>query len=121
MGIKDLRFGSCLHEDWSDCDPDEFLQDRCQEFPFLPDASYYFVAAYITESPLGSWLGDLLVRPPSASGRGSGRGRRIEFEVENGLELGGLTHFDLLNHPAVYRQIHDWVTRAPRQLQASSV
>ncbi len=35
---------------------------------------------------------------PSSSGRGTGRGRRIPFEVDNGLELSGLTHFDLLCH-----------------------
>jgi len=40
VGIKDLRYGSCAEEDWFDCDPDEFLCDRCQEMPFLPEASY---------------------------------------------------------------------------------
>src|SRR5436309_2177677 len=34
-GIKDLRFGSCIEEDWCDCHPDEFLRDRCNEVPFL--------------------------------------------------------------------------------------
>jgi hypothetical protein len=56
------------------------------------------------------------VRMPSASGRGNGRGRRIAFEVENGYELSGLTHFDLLNHPAVYAQMHAWLSPdAPRR------
>jgi pimeloyl-ACP methyl ester carboxylesterase len=113
-GIKDMRFGSCAEEDWRDCDPDEFLRDRCQEVPFLPDAHYYFVATSVTEVPLGSILGDLLVRVPSASGRGNSRGRRIPFEIDNGFETTGLTHFDLLNHPAVYEQLRGWVTRAPR-------
>jgi pimeloyl-ACP methyl ester carboxylesterase len=113
VGIKDLRYGSCVDEDWSDCDPDEFLRDRCQEVPFLPDANYYFVGAALTDGPLGSLLGDLLVRTPSASGRGNGKGRSIPFEVDNGRELTGLTHFDLLNHPAVYDQIRTWITRTP--------
>jgi pimeloyl-ACP methyl ester carboxylesterase len=113
-GIKDLRFGSCVEEDWSGCeDPDEFLRDRCQEVPFLPDAHYYFIGATLREGPLGHVLGDLLVRMPSASGRGSGKGRCIPFEVDNGHELAGLTHFDLLNHPAVYEQLRAWITRAP--------
>ena len=112
VGIKDLRFGSCLDEDWSDCDPDEFLRDRCRETPFLPHAAYYFVGATLTAGPLGAMLGDLLVRMPSASGRGSGRGRSIPFEVGNGHELAGLNHFDLLNHPAVYEQLRIWLTRA---------
>ncbi len=113
VGIKDLRFGSCVEEDWSECDPDEFLRDRCQEVPFLPDANYYFVGATLDDGPLGSLIGDLLVRIPSASGRGTGRGRRIPFEVDNGCELRGLTHFDLLNHPAVYEQIRQWCAPPP--------
>ena len=113
VGIKDLRFGSCVEEDWCDCDPDEYLRDRCQEVPFLPDANYYFIGATLSAGPLGSLLGDLLVRMPSASGRGRGKGRRIPFEVDNGHELAGLTHFDLLNHPAVYEQLRAWVVRSP--------
>ena len=112
-GIKDLRFGSCVEEDWCDCDPDEFLRDRCREVPFLPDANYYFVAATLTAGPLGSLFGDLLVRMPSASGRGNGRGRRIPFEVDHGQELAGLNHFHLLNHPAVYERLRAWITRPP--------
>jgi hypothetical protein len=109
VGIKDLRYGSCVEEDWCDCDPDEFLRDRCREVPFLPDAHYYFIGSTLS-GPLGRVLGDLLVRMPSASGRGNGRGRRIAFEVDHGQELSGLTHFDLLGHPAVYAQIRAWLT-----------
>jgi pimeloyl-ACP methyl ester carboxylesterase len=113
VGIKDLRFGSCVEEDWCDCDPDEYLRDRCQEVPFLPHANYYFIAATLNEGPVGNLIGDLLVRIPSGSGRGSGKGRLIPFEVDNGLELTGLTHFDLLNHPAVYEQLRTWIMRPP--------
>jgi pimeloyl-ACP methyl ester carboxylesterase len=115
VGIKDLRFGSCVEEDWCDCDADEFLRDRCKEVPFLPDAHYYFVGATISPAPLGRLVGDLLVRIPSASGRGSGRGRRIPFEVDNGHELASVNHFGLLNHPAVYEQLRLWITRTPRR------
>ena len=109
-GIKDLRFGSCADEDWCDCNPDEFLRDRCQEVPFLPGAHYYFIAATLNPQAVGQVFGDLLVRLPSASGQG-GTGRRIPFEVEHGHHVPGLHHFDLLNHPAVYRQMHTWLTR----------
>jgi pimeloyl-ACP methyl ester carboxylesterase len=113
-GIKDLRFGSCVEEDWCDCDPDEFLRDRCTEVPFLPAATYYFIGATISRDPgdpLGRLAGDLLVRFPSASGQG-GR-RRIPFAIDNGAHLGGLNHFQLLNHPAVYEQMRSWITPTP--------
>src|SRR5204862_488998 len=53
-GIKDLRFGSCLEEDWCGCDPDEFLRDRCCECPFLESATYCFVAATLSAGPSGA-------------------------------------------------------------------
>jgi pimeloyl-ACP methyl ester carboxylesterase len=110
VGIKDLRFGSVVEEDWSSCDPDELLRDRCTEVPFLEHASYYFVGATVTRDarhPVGRLVGDLLVQLPSASGRG--RRRRIPFELDNGRHVGGLTHFDLLNHPDVYEQMRQWL------------
>jgi pimeloyl-ACP methyl ester carboxylesterase len=109
-GIKDLRFGACIEEDWCDCDPDELLTDRCHDVPCLPGATFYFIAATLSRGegdPLGTVVGDLLVRVPSASG--SGRRRRVPFA--DGRRLGGLSHFDLLNHPAVYEQIRDWLSR----------
>lgn len=109
-GIKDLRFGACIEEDWCDCDPDELLTDRCHDVPFLPGATFYFIAATISRGegdPLGTVVGDLLVRVPSASG--AGRRRRVPFGVDDGRRLGGLTHFDLVNHPAVYEQIRAWL------------
>jgi pimeloyl-ACP methyl ester carboxylesterase len=115
VGIKDLRYGSLAEADWLGHDPDEYLRDRCQEVPFLPDAAYYFIGATLAE-PFGRVLGDLLVRLPSASGAGRDGGRSIPFEVENGRHLPGLTHFDLLNHPAVYEQLKAWLTRGPASL-----
>lgn len=119
VGIKDLRYGSCVEDDWCDCDPDEFLRDRCQEVPFLADANYYFIGATLREGPVGSLIGDLLVRMPSASGRGSGKGRRIPFEVDNGHELTGPNHIDLLCHPAVYRQLRSWIERPVPEVVAT--
>ena len=110
-GVKDLRFGACLDEDWRDVDPDEFLRDRCHETPFLPRATYHFVAATVTPSLLGIIAGDHLVRSHSAAGRG--RSRRIPFDAEHGLTLTGLNHLDLLNHPLVYAKLRDWLTPSP--------
>jgi pimeloyl-ACP methyl ester carboxylesterase len=107
-GVKDLRFGACLDEDWGDVDPDEFLRDRCSEVPFLPHATYHFVAATVAPPRFGMIVGDHLVRSQSAAGRG--RSRRIPFDTEHGLTLTGLNHLDLLNHPLVYAKLRDWLT-----------
>ena len=117
-GIKDLRFGSISEEDWIGQDPDEFLRDRCREVPFLEGAHYYFIGATLYPGRLGQLLGDLLVRSPSASGRGNGRGRRVPFQVDNGFELTGCNHFQLLNHPAVYEQLRGWLARSPQPTRA---
>jgi pimeloyl-ACP methyl ester carboxylesterase len=120
-GIKDMRFGSVAQADWHGHDPDELLRDRCREVPFLPDASYHFIGATLASGPLGRVLGDLIVRPPSASGTGRPGGRSIPFDVDGGARLEGLTHFDLLNHPAVYEQLRRWLARGPGPLAASGV
>ncbi|TFV56818.1 alpha/beta fold hydrolase [Mycobacterium sp. PS03-16] len=106
-GIKDLRFGACLDDDWHDADPDELLRDRCGEVPFLPNASYHFVATSAAPQAVGRVLGDHLVKPSSASGQG--RHRRLPFESDNGLVLTGLHHFDLLNHPEIYDRLVRWL------------
>ena len=112
-GIKDLRFGSCMEEDWCDCDPDEFLRDRCCECPFLESATYCFIAATLSASPRGPGgaVGDLLVSYHSAAG--AGRRRRIPFAAEHGSHVGGIDHLRLLNHPAVYERIHERLAQDP--------
>jgi pimeloyl-ACP methyl ester carboxylesterase len=113
VGVKDLRYGNIVEEDWLGHDPDELLRDRCTEVPLLDHVTYYFVAACLTrdpEHPAGRLVGDGLVRYPSASGRG--RTRHIPFAMDNGAHIGGIGHLSLLNHPDVYRQILTWLTPA---------
>jgi pimeloyl-ACP methyl ester carboxylesterase len=89
-GIRDLRQGSLVDEDWRDCDPDALRSAACREVPLLEGATHHFVAATVTRSakhPLGRLIGDWLVLEPSASGRS--RTRRIPFRVEDGAHLGG--------------------------------
>ena len=103
-GIRDLRRGSLVDEDWSGRDPDALRAKALCEVPLLPNATHAFVAATITRSdkhPLGRLLGDTLVLSPSASGRRLG--------LEHGLALGGTHHLALLNHPEVYEQLRAWV------------
>jgi pimeloyl-ACP methyl ester carboxylesterase len=109
-GIRDLRQGSLVDEDWRDCDPDALRAAACAEVPLLDGATHCFVSATVTRSdrhPVGRLIGDVLVLKPSATGRS--RTRRIPFDEEYGMHLGGAHHFALLNHPAVYEQLRAWL------------
>jgi pimeloyl-ACP methyl ester carboxylesterase len=109
-GIRDLRQGSLVDADWRDCDPDALRAVACQEVPLLEGATHCFVAATVTRSgrdPVGRLLGDCLVLRPSASGRS--RTRRIPFEEEYGMHIGGTHHVALLNHPKVYERMLGWL------------
>jgi pimeloyl-ACP methyl ester carboxylesterase len=113
-GIRDLRSGSLVDEDWQGRDPEALRAAACQEVPLLEGAAHHFVAATITRDPthpVGRLVGDWLVLVPSASGRS--RARLIGFRDEDGVLLGGMHHLTLLNHPAVYEQLREWLARAP--------
>ena len=77
----------------------------------LPHARYHLVAGTLTTSPrhpVGAFLGDMLVRVPSASGR---RGHMVElFPGADVLHVPRAGHFDLLNHPRVHRALREWLT-----------
>ncbi|MFE3545337.1 esterase/lipase family protein [Nocardia sp. NPDC059177] len=115
-GIRDLRQGSLVDEDWRDLDDDTLRARAVQEVPLIVHADHYFVTATITRSPkhpLGRVVGDGLVLTGSGSGRG--RSRRIGLGEVNGLHVPAANHFSLLNHDAVYRALHSWLSSRPRR------
>ena len=82
-GIKDLRFGYVLDDDWTGKDPDTDLRDDRNDVPMAPNVTYGFLAATFwqdAEHPLGQMLGDLLVSVPSAMGHCS-EGRHVRFSL----------------------------------------
>jgi pimeloyl-ACP methyl ester carboxylesterase len=114
-GIRDLRQGSLVDADWRDCDPDALKAVACREIPLLEGATHCFVAATVTpggRDPVGRLIGDCLVLQPSASGRS--RTRRIPFEEEYGMHVGGTHHLALLNHPKVYERMLAWLEAEAR-------
>ena len=104
VGIKDLRTGSLLDDEWRDTDPRSKSQRH--DVPLIPTANHYAISATVTTSrrnPLGGLVGDLLVQPASARGR-SRRGTHIPIPVEHTRHFAGLHHFNLLDHPRVYER-----------------
>jgi pimeloyl-ACP methyl ester carboxylesterase len=103
-GIKDLRFGYVVHDDWSDYDPDACLRSHRHNVPLLSSAEHYSISATISSGqrhPLGWIFGDLLVPPASAHGHHP-HNRNVNFPRDHRYHLGNSHHFDLLNHPDVY-------------------
>jgi pimeloyl-ACP methyl ester carboxylesterase len=120
-GIRDLRHGSLVDEDWRGRDPEALRAVACKEVPLLPGATHCFVSATITRDPkhpLGRLLGDILVLVPSATGQG--KTRRIPFREEHGHHVGGTHHIALLNHPEVYERLHSWLATAPVAVAAGA-
>jgi pimeloyl-ACP methyl ester carboxylesterase len=110
-GIKDLRYGYLADEDWLEQDPDAFLHNTGREIPFLETANHYFVCATVAadpNAPISRIVGDLLVLPASAFSQAR-RGERMRFGIDQYRHIGGATHFDLLNHPAIYEQLRTWL------------
>ncbi len=107
VGIKDLRFGAIVEDDWRGIDPDALLHNTVGEHSLAPGIDHHFVAGVVTSNPthpVGVAVGDLIVR--SASGTGGGH-----LEPENAVVVGGKNHFELLNEPEVLDCVMGWLAR----------
>jgi pimeloyl-ACP methyl ester carboxylesterase len=107
-GVKDLRYGYTIDEEWAGKDPDQVFADARQDIPLVDSAGYYFLAATISrdpEHPVGQLLGDLMVRLPSASGEAPEPARRIHFS--SGAVFPGMNHVHIANHPDVYEALRN--------------
>ncbi len=110
-GIKDLRFGAILDEDWRDQDPDARERPMSHGVVPLRRAAYLVVAGSVTtdpDHPVTRMVGDPLVTPASASGM-------LDPVTGEGLFPGctvrlfpKVTHLALANRPEVYQAIHEW-------------
>ena len=114
-GIRDLRQGSLVDEDWRDRDPDALRADglrggaAARRAPRTASSPRRSRAT--PRHPLGRLVGDMLVLEPSASGRS--RTRRLGFATRTACTLGGAHHLALLNHPAVYERLREWLSVSP--------
>jgi pimeloyl-ACP methyl ester carboxylesterase len=115
VGIKDLRRGTLVEADWTDRDLDAPGSAEHTHVPLHDGARHFVVLATLSPDPSGrlaDLLGDLLVPPRSASGD-TGDHDRLAFPPDHVQRLGGMHHFDLLNHPRIYRQIRRWLEQRP--------
>jgi hypothetical protein len=88
----------------------DLVEGLADDVPPLPHARYHLVSATLSSSPrhpVGRFLGDMLVRQPSAYGRS--RRHPGLFPGADELHLPRAGHFDLLNHPAVHDALRTWL------------
>jgi len=110
-GIKDLRNGDLLDEDWQHHQSETFRKNKRTPVPLLPDTHYYFIAATLgqdAQDPKGHALGDLLVRLGSAMGSHAEDLHTLKVEPENCRVFHEKNHLDLLSDEQVHQQILDW-------------
>jgi pimeloyl-ACP methyl ester carboxylesterase len=96
-GIRDMRRGSLVDEDWRGRDPEALRAAACREVPLHDGARHCFVAATVTrraDHPAARVVGDWLVLERSATHR-----------AQETLHVGPAHHLALLNHPAVYERL----------------
>jgi len=112
-GIKDLRYGYVVEDDWRGHHPDELLKDRRTHACWLDGVRYHRVVATLTEDPahlVGQLVGDNMVRPASAAAS-----HPLHAAADSGGEIvhvGSLSHVALANHPDVYVHLKRWLTPA---------
>lgn len=110
-GIQDLRLGRVSLPD------DELEGDRCT-VPLPAGVRAYAVAALFDDPPLRrrravdaaqALLGDGLVPLSSALGDHADATFDLGFATDRRLVIRPAHHWDLLNHPAVSRQLREWL------------
>lgn len=107
-GIKDLRFGNIVDEDWVSADPRATERSHPHRPLELRRADHLVIAGSVTTDPahpLARLLGDALVTEASATG--SAADREL-FPRATTLLFPKVTHNALAHHPDVYDAIAAW-------------
>jgi len=111
-GIKDLRYGYILEEDWQGENPDALWNNTKKKTLLLDWISYYNITGTRTANPshpLAFCMGGALVRKPSAEGYSDSAEHHLNFPREHCYEFAGIRHTCLSKDPAIYEQIKIWM------------
>jgi pimeloyl-ACP methyl ester carboxylesterase len=111
-GVKDLRHGSLLDEDWVTDDATPFPPET--RLPLCTAMEHYLIAGTLTKSEdhfVAQLFGDALVRVSSATDPG----RRAGLAEDHFAVFAGLHHRDLAHRPEVYAKIREWLGTAPAE------
>jgi len=110
-GVKDLRYGNILDEDWQAVEPEHPHDSRTTVT--LPEGTEFFAIAATTQpEPHDTGVftrGDGLVPVMSALGLHKDDERALPIPASHQSVFYGVNHFDLLDSPKVYERIHGWL------------
>jgi pimeloyl-ACP methyl ester carboxylesterase len=110
-GVKDLRYGNLLDEDWAEQDSGGGLADRRSTVPLLDGVDHFFAAASVAKhphDPRANLFGDLLVQAGSAIGAHADPRRHLAVGPEHCRVFHETGHLDLLSDADVHAQVIDW-------------
>ena len=113
-GITDLRHGSLVREDWEGQDRFGSSQDRRTPIPLPAGVESFALAGVLgqeTADLAAKHLGDGLVPIESALGKNADPARSLAFPKPHQHIIQGVSHLALLDHPEVYPQLRQWLTR----------
>ena len=117
-GITDLRYGNLLDEDWQGFDRFEHTGDVRHPVPLPEEVLCYAIAGNIGKKP-DALFGDGMVPVNSALGRYEDPRLTLSFAASRQWVGYGMNHWNLLDRPAVYKQIRRWVASQPRSVEES--
>ncbi len=112
-GMGDLGHGNLLADDWRNLDPGALMAEA-GTVPLASGIRHCVVIGTVPSKRDGlvaQWVGDLLVRPADARPAD----QRGEVDPRDIRVVGGARHLDLLNHPAVYVHLSEWLAYAARR------
>jgi hypothetical protein len=111
-GITDLRFGNVLPAGQPGQDRHAQARDDRVPTPLPPGVPVYLMAATLAgpgRSRHPAALGDGLVPLDSALGRHPDPALDLAVPPERHRVLHGVSHWDLLSHPAAFEQLRQWL------------
>jgi len=115
-GIKDLRFGAVLDEDWQGQDPGAIDRPPPHRVRPARRADYLMIAGSVStdpEHPLTRIIGDGLVTRSSATGAAHDAGCDEVFPGATAHVFPKVTHLALASSPEVYAAIDAWWLTPP--------
>ena len=116
-GIKDLRHGYLVQEEWTGGGADRLLPTARRDLPLLAGVDYFVAMATLARDP-AHWsaraFGDGLVHPASAAGeRWVGQG--LGLPADQLRVFPNTSHLGLVRSPAVYEALRQWLAGCDRQ------